>query len=172
MIKTILCALDGSEHSRKALDWAIDMASKHEARLVLLHTLLKHDVVELRHFAEVESIAQAVRPEIKRLESIEDMINLTEPYDLEPAPTQFLAEIGDYILKEAQASAREAGVDDVSTYLTTGDAARRICEYAQREGADCIVMGTRGLGAAKSLFLGSVSHKVCNEAPCTCITVH
>lgn len=36
---------------------------------------------------------------------------------------------------------------------------------------DCVVMGSRGLSELQGLFLGSVSHKVANHAPCTCITV-
>jgi nucleotide-binding universal stress UspA family protein len=32
-------------------------------------------------------------------------------------------------------------------------------------------MGSRGLSDAKALFLGSVSHKVANQATCTCVTV-
>jgi nucleotide-binding universal stress UspA family protein len=34
-----------------------------------------------------------------------------------------------------------------------------------------IIMGSRGLGGIKSLFLGSVSSKVCDQADCTCLTV-
>ena len=34
-----------------------------------------------------------------------------------------------------------------------------------------IVMGSRGFGDLKGLLMGSVSHKVSNQSPITCITV-
>jgi len=50
------------------------------------------------------------------------------------------------------------------------DPAKRIVEAAH-EGADPIVMGSRGLSDLKGLFQGSVSHKVSSRAPCTCLMV-
>lgn len=37
MIKLIIAALDGSEHSLKALDYACEIADKHGSKLILLH---------------------------------------------------------------------------------------------------------------------------------------
>ena len=34
-----------------------------------------------------------------------------------------------------------------------------------------VFLGSRGLGDAKGLLLGSVSHKVMHLAPCTCVAV-
>jgi nucleotide-binding universal stress UspA family protein len=39
------------------------------------------------------------------------------------------------------------------------------------EGVDMLFLGSRGLGVVTSLLLGSVSHKVMNLAPCTCVIV-
>ena len=39
------------------------------------------------------------------------------------------------------------------------------------EGADMIVMGSRGLGRVADIFLGSVSQKVSHLSKCTCVTV-
>ena len=50
-------------------------------------------------------------------------------------------------------------------------AAEAILEAAIGEQADLIVMGTRGLGAIGSLFLGSQSQKVLAEAPCPVLLV-
>ncbi|NIO03304.1 MAG: universal stress protein [Proteobacteria bacterium] len=52
-----------------------------------------------------------------------------------------------------------------------GDPAERIIEFAREKSVDMIVIGSRGLGPVKGLFLGSVSTKVCHLADCTCVTV-
>jgi nucleotide-binding universal stress UspA family protein len=62
--------------------------------------------------------------------------------------------------------------DKVTTELRGGDPAAEIVASAQENEADCIVIGSRGLGDFGGLLLGSVSHKVNHSAPCTCITVH
>ncbi len=36
---------------------------------------------------------------------------------------------------------------------------------------DMIFLGSRGLGDAQSLLMGSVSHKVAHLAECTCVSV-
>jgi len=46
MINLIIAALDGSEHSLKALDYACELADKHELKLILLHAY--HPTSELR----------------------------------------------------------------------------------------------------------------------------
>ena len=49
--------------------------------------------------------------------------------------------------------------------------AARILEVAKDVKADMIVTGARGLSDLKALMVGSVSHKLTNMAPVTCITV-
>lgn len=52
-----------------------------------------------------------------------------------------------------------------------GDAAAMILDEAETEGAEVIVMGTRGLGSGKRWLLGSVSTKVLHHAPCNVLVV-
>jgi nucleotide-binding universal stress UspA family protein len=48
---------------------------------------------------------------------------------------------------------------------------RTIVDAAERDGADVIVMGTRGLSGLRSLLLGSTSHQVAQHARCPVLIV-
>jgi len=52
-----------------------------------------------------------------------------------------------------------------------GDPADVIIDEAKAVGADLVVVGTRGLGAAARLVLGSISTKVLHHAPCDVLVV-
>lgn len=52
-----------------------------------------------------------------------------------------------------------------------GDAADALMHVARDQGAELIVVGTRGLGGLKRLVLGSVSAKLVREAPCDVLVV-
>jgi nucleotide-binding universal stress UspA family protein len=67
--------------------------------------------------------------------------------------------------------ARQAlGEIDVQTVLITGDAANAITEYAVKNGADLIIMPTRGVGAVRRFVLGSVTAEVLQNAACPVLT--
>ncbi len=61
---------------------------------------------------------------------------------------------------------------DIRQELVEGPEAESILKVAQNNGADLIVMGTRGLGAVKGLFLGSVSREVIRHSTCPVMVVH
>jgi nucleotide-binding universal stress UspA family protein len=60
---------------------------------------------------------------------------------------------------------------EISTHLSFGAPSFEIVERAEKTKADLIVMGTRGLGAVKQLFLGSVTARTIQNAPCPVLTV-
>ena len=62
-------------------------------------------------------------------------------------------------LAVAEKELEKAGVKFTSSW-TTGEAAQQIVKYAQAEGIDLIVTGTRGHGALASIALGSVTMKL------------
>ena len=174
MFNKILCPADHSEHSGKALRMAIDMAKQHDAELVLVHVLHRDlNVGDLQRFAEVEHLADHVKQEVNRLQAVDGRIDLGigSSFQDPGVSPRLLAEVGQHILDDAARDAKDEGLRKVKTRLLDGDPADRILECTGEEGADCIVMGSRGLSDLKGLFLGSVSHKVANRAHCTCIVV-
>ncbi|MDQ3778498.1 MAG: universal stress protein, partial [Actinomycetota bacterium] len=85
------------------------------------------------------------------------------PY-LVPYPTD------DQLEREAEeiVERAEALVPDdvpVTAVVRTGPAAKAIVERAERGGHDLIVMGSRGLGFAGAVLLGSVSRAVVAKSP-------
>jgi nucleotide-binding universal stress UspA family protein len=175
MFKTILVATDGSEHADKAVDLACDLAAKYGARLLALHVLLSGDSIDqLRHWAEVEHVGGLGAVGAKG--AIGDVPVVGAPTIGDSGKSDLLSMevatfLGDRILKEATDKAKTKGVRRVKTRIEDGNPTKCILECAEQEGADLIIVGSRGLGDVASLLMGSVSHKVSNLAACTCITV-
>ncbi|OQY80457.1 MAG: universal stress protein [Chloroflexi bacterium UTCFX4] len=72
---------------------------------------------------------------------------------------------GNEIVEQAAAPLRAVGLDPHLEVLE-GPPADAILRVAQVREVDLIIMGSRGLGSAIALFLGSVSNKVLQEAQC------
>jgi nucleotide-binding universal stress UspA family protein len=174
MFNKILCPTDGSDHAYKALDLAIDMAKKYDAELVILHVPHRSENIDaLRRFAEIEGLAPHVNTEIDRLRSMDFRISVATDSAFQDSAVspRLLIQIGHYIVGRAKDRAERRGLENVDALLEVGDPADRILKCIDKENIDCVIMGSRGLNDLKGLFLGSVSHKVANRAPCTCIAV-
>ena len=177
MFKTILAATDGSDHANKAVDLASDLAVKYGAAIMLLHVLPHgHLSGDLRRFAETEHLSRHTNPLPMSEEPTEEHITLAlarlEPTEEEEPSVHYVFEIlGQRILQQAQEIARGKGVVDVRSKMTDGEPVEEILKCAQEDKADLIVVGSRGLGDLKGLLMGSVSHKVCHLATCTCVAV-
>ncbi len=174
MIKTILVPTDGSDHAEKAIVLAADIAQKYEARLVFLHVLRHGPLPEsLRRMADVEHVASvASSPASAPFAAVPPgrfpagVVNRKE--DTSREVYEF---VGQQALRRAEKIANGNGVTATKTVMEDGDPAQLILEHADKEGANLIVMGCRGLSDLKGLLMGSVSHKVSHLANCTCVTV-
>ena len=174
MFNKILCPADGSDHSGKALDLAIDLATKYDASLVILQVPHRSGNMDaLQRFSEIEGLAKPVNLELKRLQSLDPGLDFTTGSTFQDAAIspRLLIEVGQHIIERAKNRAAQKGLLNVEARIENGDPADCILHCIDEEDIDCVVMGSRGLSGIKGLFLGSASHKVANRAPCTCITV-
>ena len=175
MLNTILVAIDGSDHAKKALELAADLAGKYDARMVLLHVLLRDaTAVDVRNLVDASELPEDMQADLDRLENIPlETASISGAYaDVPvPVPRNILEAVAARITEATRKAAADKGVDQISTVITAGDPAKRILETARAEKADMIVMGSRGFGDLRGLLLGSVSHKVSHLSECTCITV-
>ena len=150
MSKKFLVAVDGSEHGWKAADMAADLAKASDAELILLHVIDELPVTAgVGRYAQVEDIS---------LEELNARYRATRS-------------LSDVVIHDAETRARETGVTRVSSHVVEGDAAAEIVEQAKLANADMVFLGSRGLSEIKGLLIGSVSHKVLHQAPCTCVVV-
>jgi nucleotide-binding universal stress UspA family protein len=77
---------------------------------------------------------------------------------------------GKKVLTQAEKSVGKTKVP-VSTMSVSGDPADMICEVAEREGVDLIVVGNKGMTGAKRFLLGSVPNQVSHHSPCNVLIV-
>ena len=173
MVKTILCATDGSEHADRAVGWASDLAAKYGAELVLLYVMPhRPPSPELRHMAEVEHILDEAAPPPEGTQPAYSMGGIRKRLsENEAINAQIFRELGERTLNHCKRHAEGRGVEKVKTVIDDGDPAGRILEVAERESAGLIVMGRRGLSDVKGLLLGSVTHKVSQLSERPCLTV-
>jgi nucleotide-binding universal stress UspA family protein len=164
MFETILVATDGSETANRALEAAIELSLKHGARLYIVHIHLHgRPVEEMERLAEIEHIVPEVAATfptslMPRITMVGDLLSEAEHRAL------VVTRMGDLILQRAKQQAVEAGVERVETYAASGDYGDGILDAIDETGADLVVLGRRGLGRIKRLFLGSVSNKVVQHA--------
>jgi nucleotide-binding universal stress UspA family protein len=140
-IRNILCPIDFSEHSRRALDHALVIARWYGSAVTVLHVYMRTPPALIPHGGPVL-----------------DTVNLTET-DRE----QLAAAVADFA---AESNAPGLPLEIV---IREGRAAAGILERAGQ--ADLLVMGTHGRSGFDRLALGSVTEKVLRKALCPVLTV-
>ena len=137
-IQTILVPCDFSEYAEQAYSWALGLAEKWQAKILLVHAAQL-----FTSFGYPESVYLL---DLKKME--------------------------DEILADAERRLREF-VDKkgsspviVETRAVTGDPFWEICQIAEQEPADLIVMGSHGRTGLAHVLLGSVAERVVRHAPC------
>ena len=154
MFEKILVPLDGSEHSLRALEIAIQLGKTFGGKITLIH---------------VYSVT--VRP-----------IIMPEPTTLTPpgVPVMTPAEVSRVVEATRKAGARvlddgeykvKAENVQVETVLVEGQVVQEITRRAKEGEFDIIVMGARGISKIREMLLGSVSDGVIRQAPCPVLVV-
>ncbi|MFQ5782164.1 MAG: universal stress protein [Nitrosopumilus sp.] len=93
------------------------------------------------------------------------VIGLTKPRTNEAITPleKILLEHAQKIMKKAKLMAAKKGIL-FSDRVSYGDEGKRIVDVAENKNFDLIVIGSRGMGAAKEIFLGSTSNYVLHKS--------
>lgn len=144
MFHRILVAIDGSEHARRALSEAIDLARLAKAKLTVISVhqrpstlMVGGPIVPPVDFGELDLALQSEHAQLldSALEQVPDEVSVTK-------------------------------------VLAEGAPAPAILAQAQKDDSDLIVMGSRGRGGMASMLLGSVSHQVLQHSGVPVLVVH
>lgn len=73
------------------------------------------------------------------------------------------------LLRKMEEPLKKSGIRYSLRSVRAENPAKKILEIINDEGFDCVVLGARGIGSAKSFLLGSVSSKIAAECKCTAI---
>jgi nucleotide-binding universal stress UspA family protein len=146
LISKVLVATDGSECADKALVFALDLADKFSASVLIVN------VLELPVFnAPEEPLATST-----------SMMGVVK--DLQKAHMEVLA--------KAEGKAKQLKPNlQVSTELREGNPAAQIVAAATEGSFDVIALGHGGAGRFRELFLGGTSERVAHVARCAVLIV-
>ena len=149
LFKQILCAVDFSECSMHALNYAMSVAQEADAHLTVLNVM--GDELDVTPDAYGAII-------MNDLESLADFRKRHQD--------------------EARRRLNEAVPESVAAYCNVetmvssgGKPSREILRIASEQQTDLIVVGVQGRGAASVMFFGSTTNHVVREATCPVLTI-
>lgn len=143
-IRKILVAVDGSNPSFNAGAYAIDLAKKHDAELIVLYIV---SLVPSSQF-EYANIGRMKEIETIEMEKAEQEVDKVKQKAIEKKVSVKTAVLIKYtkVVKE-------------------------IVEYAEQMKIDMIVIGSRGMTGLKKMLLGSVASGVVTYSHCPVLVV-
>jgi nucleotide-binding universal stress UspA family protein len=172
MISNIVIATDGSSSAQKAVDSAIELAKKFDAKLTLVHVLTHdHPSAEMRRMLEVEHLDEPIPVQKDKSGGTSSAVGRLLKAGADSKEYRAITVLGEQIINTALKKAKKAGIKDIEGVVRDGDYANSILEVADSIDADMIVVGRRGLSKLKGFVTGSVSHKISQRANCSVLTV-
>jgi nucleotide-binding universal stress UspA family protein len=141
--KTILCPIEFSDPSTRALEYALTLAEETSARLILLHVI--EQLVDAPQHGQLGRLSVE---EYRR--SLEDDARVR--------------------LRSAVPEDTRTWCTPEERVLS-GKAYRVILDVADQEKAEVVIMGVHGKGALNRRLFGSTTHHVIREARCPVLTL-
>lgn len=156
MIKRVLVALDDSATAEKALRHIVGLERGFDLERIGLINVRP----SLNTLAYAYGYTALVTSDAGLTQRMADDLRQT-------------AELSRQLLDKAQAFIHEQGLGDVDVvrHEEEGPIAKKILNVVREHDYDLLVMGSRGMGRAAGLIMGSVSHAVITNLPCSVLIV-
>jgi nucleotide-binding universal stress UspA family protein len=154
LFQKILVPLDGSEHSLRALEKAVQIAEKFSGKITLIHAYpvpVQPIMLPEPSTSGSLSIPILTGAEVSRM-------------------TEAAREVGNRILEDGEQKVKAEKVQ-VEKVLVEGHAVQEIVRVAREGDFDLIVIGARGISHLKEILLGSVTDGVIHHARCPVLVI-
>ena len=138
----IALAVDGSDYSMKAAEYALALGKKIDAELVAVHVIDLSSVFKMLPQATKKELINIGRLDAKKI--FKQVACLAEQHDIN-TKTEVI---------ESSRSAADA-----------------LIRYVKARKIDLMVVGTKGRSGMKKVLLGSVASKVVTHAPCAVLVI-
>jgi len=157
MFERILVPLDGSDHSFRALDAAIQIAKKFTGKITLVHVYHVSAEVDVNYEASQEPGVPGTGVPVMTASEVSKL-------------DRYASEAGNGILSEGKRRV-EAEKVEAETALIEGNAVEEVSRMAEEGKFGLIVIGARGISHVRELFLGSVTESIMHHASCPILVV-
>ncbi|KAI9243828.1 hypothetical protein BDA99DRAFT_529812 [Phascolomyces articulosus] len=161
--RRVALAYDGTEDAQKLFDWSLKNIIRPEMDHLILLSAVDRGATEGtdgRHHQRRTSGLPMLSTSPTR---INDAIQQAEAHPQGGATARERLEGMSEQLRSLHISSEE--------HILWGDAKSLVPRFTQQHPVDLLIVGSRGLGAVKSVFLGSVSDKCIHECPCPVLVV-
>lgn len=138
----ILTAIDFSENSEYAFDYALTLAKRFDAELVVMHVI--NEPVDLRGFYVPHISFEQLEKEIEE---------------------------GAFKMMDKFCRSRVGDFTNFKTSIVSGTPYEEIIRKADETGASLIVMGTHGRRGLDHLIFGSTAERVVRSSSCPVLTI-
>lgn len=155
--KRILVTINHSLLSEEVFAQALEMAAILPSKLLICHCL---EMESSEVFEEITST------KTRGLYSPEELWEIQEE---SLTLAESIQDAQDYLEIFAQKAAQKEVTTELHCLI--GNAGEEICNLAEEENVDLIVIGRRGLKGFSEMFLGSISNYVFHHAPCSVLVV-
>ncbi|GAA5802251.1 hypothetical protein EDC94DRAFT_623296 [Helicostylum pulchrum] len=161
--RRVALAYDGSEDANKLFDWAVKNIMRPETDHIILLSAVHRNEKSSALFKKDEKPKETDLPMLSTtVTKVNEAIK-----EVESHPHGLTAR---QRLEDMSAKLREYNVSS-EEHILWGDAKTLLPRYTQAHKVDLLIVGSRGLGAVKSVFLGSVSDSCLKECPCPVLVV-
>jgi nucleotide-binding universal stress UspA family protein len=141
-LSRILVAVDGSNFSLNAAEYAISLAKSTDADLFVVNVLDISSIFRILPADTKKQLIRIGRQEANRM--FDDVLDMSKKHDV------------------------SIKTEVIESSISAADA---IIKYAKDKEIDLIVIGTKGRSGMKKALLGSVASKVMTYSPCPVLVV-